>query len=138
MAWDIEPLLLLTGDRSRLMQVTENLLPSAVKYTPRGGSVRTTVRHCGADVVLTVEDTGSASPSRTGRASSRSSSGPATPATWSSPGLGLVISKVIVEAHGGSIELRSEEGTGTCVRVVLPAGIHDLAVPSREPRRVTV
>jgi signal transduction histidine kinase len=106
------------ADAERLRQVLNNLMSNALRYTPRGGTVR--VRCYGVDANragLAVEDTG------TGIAAgdlphvfdrfyktteSRGS------------GLGLAIAKSLVEAHGGEISAASEPGRGTSMRIVLP------------------
>lgn len=95
-----------------------NLVGNAIKFTPAEGSVRVTVTDAGAHVGLAVRD-----------------NGPGIPATDISrifepyeqahrgrkgSGLGLAIVKGLVEAHGGSIGVESEEGKGTCVTVWLP------------------
>jgi signal transduction histidine kinase/CHASE3 domain sensor protein len=117
---DVMPLL--RADRERLAQLVDNLLSNALKFTPVGGTitVRTSVESGSA--VLEVEDTGIGIPAREqGHLFERFfrsslASAQAIPGT----GLGLVIAKAIVDAHGGAIEVRSEAGAGTCVRVALP------------------
>ncbi|WP_170324017.1 PAS domain-containing sensor histidine kinase [Cryptosporangium phraense] len=112
----------MSGDELRINQVLGNLIGNALKFTPPGGSV--TVRcHPAADGWrLSVTDTGIGIPAedvdRIFEAFHRASnvekhSHPGT-------GLGLVISKAIVERHGGLMEITSELGRGTTVTVWLP------------------
>ncbi|GAA4286960.1 sensor histidine kinase [Georgenia daeguensis] len=110
------------GDRIRLNQVTDNLVSNAIKYTERGGTVTLTLGVEGDEAHLSVRDTGigiSADDQehifdRFYRASSvRSGNVPGT-------GLGLHISRQLVEAHGGRIELTSATGKGTTMDVYLP------------------
>ncbi|MFG1921155.1 ATP-binding protein [Cryptosporangium sp. NPDC048952] len=109
-------------DELRVNQVLGNLIGNALKFTPAGGQV--TVRcHPAADGWrLSVTDSGIGIPSedldRIFEAFHRASnvekhSHPGT-------GLGLVISKAIVERHGGLMEITSELGRGTTVTVWLP------------------
>jgi signal transduction histidine kinase len=112
----------LRGDRARLGQMLDNLVSNALKFTPAGGKVDVRLSADADGVVLEVEDTGLGIPSeeqaqlferffRSSRASEN-----AIPGT----GLGLTITKAIVERHGGRIELESAENVGTTVRVHLP------------------
>ncbi|MDX6556398.1 MAG: hypothetical protein QOD86_2593 [Miltoncostaeaceae bacterium] len=114
-----------TGDRRRLGQVVDNLVSNALKFTPPGGLVSVTVEADGDEVTCEVADTGVGIPAaeqerlferfyRGSHASSDAVQG---------SGLGLAIVKMIVESHGGRIELSSEEGRGTRVRITLPAAV---------------
>jgi signal transduction histidine kinase len=110
----------LWADPTRLTQVLDNLLSNAVKFTPEGGTVRASVARRGDAAHVEVADTGVGIPKdeigklfeRFFRAS--------TAATIPGTGLGLSIVKAIVEAHGGTISVESEEGAGTTFRVDLP------------------
>jgi signal transduction histidine kinase len=110
------------GDARRLVQVVDNLVSNAVKFTPAGGSVAVTVERDGEAARVVVADTGVGVPaeeqgqlfSRFFRASTATRH--AIPGT----GLGLAISRALVEQHGGTISLESEEGAGTRVTVTLP------------------
>jgi signal transduction histidine kinase len=110
------------ADRERLTQLVTNLLSNAIKFTPENGTV--TVRTFAKDgsAVLEVEDTGIGIPSgEQGRLYQRFfRSTNATERAIPGTGLGLVITKAIVEAHGGSISVRSEIEEGTCFHVELP------------------
>jgi signal transduction histidine kinase len=118
-----------TGDRERLSQLVGNLVSNALKFTPPGGTV--TVRTLVDDgyVVIEVTDTGIGIPegeqSRLFQRFFRSST--ATEQAIPGTGLGLVISRAIAEAHGGSISVRSAPGTGASFRVELPYGAEELA-----------
>jgi signal transduction histidine kinase len=110
------------GDRTRLNQVTDNLLSNAIKYTERGGTVTVTLGVAGDQAHLSVRDTGIGISEddqerifdRFYRASTvRRGAVPGT-------GLGLHISRQLVEAHGGRIELTSAAGKGTTMDVYLP------------------
>jgi signal transduction histidine kinase len=110
------------GDRERLGQLVSNLVSNAIKFTPDGGHVTVRTRAEGGAVVLEVEDDGIGIPeaeqNRVFQRFFRSST--ATQQAIPGTGLGLVISKAIAEAHGGTMSLRSAEGRGTCFRVELP------------------
>ncbi|HKU56002.1 MAG TPA: ATP-binding protein [Gaiellaceae bacterium] len=120
---DVDGPLPLEADADRLRQVLDNLVSNALKFTPGGGSV--TLAAGGADGSLRIEvtDTGIGIPqdelgqlfSRFYRAST------ATRRAIPGTGVGLVIARAIVEAHGGTISLESTEGKGTRVTVTLPA-----------------
>ncbi|HVW90393.1 MAG TPA: ATP-binding protein [Gaiellaceae bacterium] len=110
------------GDRERLGQLVSNLVSNAIKFTPDGGHVTVRTRAESGAVVLEVEDDGIGIPeaeqNRVFQRFFRSST--ATQQAIPGTGLGLVISKAIAEAHGGTMSLRSAEGRGTCFRVELP------------------
>jgi signal transduction histidine kinase len=125
----------LGGDRGRLAQMMDNLVSNAIKFTPEGGAVTVTTALREEQGVFEVEDSGmgiSAADQahlydrffRTSVAADQ-----AIPGT----GLGLTITKAIVDAHGGSIDLRSTVGRGTTFVVKLPrVGVAEraAAVPS--------
>ncbi|MFL5952592.1 MAG: ATP-binding protein [Gaiellaceae bacterium] len=118
-----------SGDRERLAQLVGNLISNALKFTPAGGrmTVRTFVD--GSVAVIEVADTGIGIPrgeqDRLFQRFFRSST--ATEQAIPGTGLGLVISKAIAEAHGGTISVSSEAGEGTCFRVELPLQPEEVA-----------
>lgn len=111
-------------DRRRMAQVIENLLSNALKYTPAGGSVTVTTSTVLDSSVLTVSDTGiGMSRADLGKMFTkffRAES--ARQNRIQGFGLGLVISRAIVEAHGGKLRIDSALGRGTKVSAVLPVG----------------
>jgi signal transduction histidine kinase len=115
-----------TADRERLAQLVTNLLSNAIKFTPEGGRVTIRTFVAGGSAVVEVEDTGIGIPegeqSRLFQRFFRSTT--ATEQAIPGTGLGLVITKAIAEAHGGTIAVRSEVGAGTCFRVELPLEPH--------------
>jgi signal transduction histidine kinase len=105
---------LVLGDRHRLLQVVTNLLSNAIKFTPPGGVVDVIVRTSESYLEVGVRDTGpgipaSALPTLFDRFTQVESAGHRSTGT----GLGLMIAKQIVEAHGGHIWVESEEGRGS-------------------------
>jgi signal transduction histidine kinase len=113
---------LMLGDRSRLVQVLDNLISNALKFTPRSGSVSVRVSVAGNDATIEVQDTGIGIPpgeqSQLFERFFRSSN--ATEQAIPGTGLGLTIAKAIVERHEGSISIESADGAGTTARVRLP------------------
>lgn len=110
-------------DRERMVQVFENLVSNALRYTSVGGTVTLQARRCSADVCITVQDTGAGiAPDQLMNIferfyrvdESRQQSAHET-------GLGLAIAKSIVEAHGGRITAESQRGIGTSMTIMLPA-----------------
>ncbi|MFS2014561.1 response regulator [Azospirillum sp. CT11-132] len=113
----------LHGDDRRIRQILLNLIANAVKYTPSGGSVTLSAALDDGMPVIRVIDTGLGIPAedidrvlepfaRAGNAASREAEG---------TGLGLPLTKRLVELHGGTLALRSTLGVGTTVTVRLPA-----------------
>ncbi len=117
------------GDRERLSQLVGNLISNALKFTPEGGIVTARTFVDGDSAVIEVTDTGIGIPeaeqSRLFQRFFRSST--ATEQAIPGTGLGLVISRAIAEAHGGTISVRSAPGAGTSFRVELPFGAEEVA-----------
>jgi signal transduction histidine kinase len=112
------------ADRGRMFQVLDNLVSNAIKFTPSGGDVRVSVAPMNGVVRLEIADTGiGIAPEDQQRLFERFFR-TSTVAQRQIPGtgLGLYIARAIVEAHGGSIAVRSEPGEGTSFCVELPAG----------------
>ena len=118
-----DPLSLVIGDPAKLTQILVNLMSNAVKFTPPGGWVSLKIeRHVGQGLTFRVEDTGiGMSPEQIPLALepfgqianglSRKHDG---------VGLGLPLTKRLVELHSGRIDIKSELGKGTVVSVHLP------------------
>ncbi len=112
----------ITADKERLEQVFINIVSNAIKYTPDGGEIHVHAKGVSDGVVINVKDSGIGIPEsdlphlfeRFYRVEkSRTSETGGT-------GLGLAIAKEIVEAHGGSISIASEQNVGTTVTIKLP------------------
>ncbi len=114
--------LVVDGDEARLDQVLTNLLSNAVKYSPAGGRVELCLARRGADARLAVVDQGIGIPGAErdqlfapfGRTSAARLSG------IEGTGLGLYISRRIVDAHGGTIDVEDTPGGGSTFVVTLP------------------
>lgn len=111
-----------TGIATVLEEMIYNLLDNAVKYNKQGGRADVDVRSSGDDIVVTVSDTGIGVPAdsidriferfyRADKSHSRKIGG---------TGLGLSIVKHGVSLHGGSITVKSSEGSGTTFTMTLP------------------
>src|SRR4029077_2434867 len=97
----VQPVPRVCLDAARILQVLFNLLSNALKFTPRGGRVVVHVERVGADLSLSVRDTGSGiPPDRLGSVFERFLQ---VRDDRRGMGLGLYISKCIVEGHGGQI-----------------------------------
>jgi PAS domain S-box-containing protein len=112
----------LRGDEEQLYRLLVNLAGNALKYTPKGGTVRLTARPAGANAELVVSDEGPGVSKedqaqifekffRAGDAVTRKTSG---------TGLGLAICKGIADAHSGAIRVESEPGRGASFIARLP------------------
>jgi signal transduction histidine kinase/CheY-like chemotaxis protein len=117
------PALTVTADRIRLRQVLDNLLSNAIKFTPDGGRIRLSADHTDAEVRITVADTGVgiAADDHAKVFEEFAQVGDPT-ARQAGTGLGLTLTRRLVEAHGGRIELHSQLGQGSAFTVCLPGG----------------
>jgi signal transduction histidine kinase len=121
-----DPLLLVRCDHDRILQALSNLVSNAIKFTPAGGRIDLSVETTEGFVRFAVSDTGSGIAAelvprlfeRYRQAAETSSMG---------RGLGLFITKGIVEAHGGGIDVESAPGRGTTVFFGLPRATVPLA-----------
>ncbi len=115
------PLPPIRGDLDRLRQVLMNLIDNAVKYSPEGEEVEVSARPENGAVRISVTDRGPGIPrdqhrlifEKFGRADVKGGSKPGT-------GLGLFIARSIVEAHGGSLDVRSVPAAGATFTLTLP------------------
>lgn len=116
----------MVGDADRLAQVFTNLLDNALKHTPVGGSVTLAAAAVPGGVEITVKDTGPGIPPEDlQRIFERFYQVDKSRARPSGAGLGLTITKEIVEAHNGSIRVESVVGLGTKFIVRLPPAQSD-------------
>ncbi len=122
---------IVTGDRDRLEQVLGNLLENAVKYSPDGSDVTVTVDDQGDSFVTAVCDSGIGIPDdELAQVFERFHRGRQVSSTnYGGLGLGLYITKQIIERHSGTIWVESKEGQGTTFSFSLPAEVRtELAV----------
>ncbi|HEU0236067.1 MAG TPA: ATP-binding protein, partial [Candidatus Limnocylindrales bacterium] len=121
-AVSVEPQLI-EADPGRLRQVLYNLLSNAIKYTPDGGSIEVTGARDGANVRIAVSDTGiGISPEDQEHVFEEFRQVGDQAGHVAGTGLGLALTRRLVEAHGGRIELASEVGVGSVFTVALPTG----------------
>lgn len=124
---DLEPALpAIAADRCRLVQVLENVLGNAIKFTPSGGTVTLAAGAAAGGLAIRIADTGEGIPADDlphvferywqGRRGERRGAG-----------LGLAIVAAIVAAHDGTIAVESTPGRGTTFCITLPA----VAAPAR-------
>ena len=114
---------MLLADRRRVLQIAINLVSNAVKFTPPGGKVEVSVFEAptGA-IIMRIEDTGIGIPAQDQErvfepfVQLNQSTGTATEGT----GLGLPLTRKLVELHGGTLVLDSRPGNGTRIDVVFP------------------
>jgi two-component system, OmpR family, sensor histidine kinase BaeS len=123
-ATDVSGPVQIDGDPGRLRQALGNLVGNALRYTPDGGQVTlsASVAAVGGSATITVADTGTGIAAehlphlfdrfyRADASRSRETGG---------SGLGLAITRYLIEAHGGTIEVDSTEGTGSTFTIRLP------------------
>lgn len=112
----------LDADPDKLLRVLNNLIVNAIKFSPEGETIRVNMKASDKGVTISVEDHGLGIP----RESIPNLFDPFTTskrlgtAGEQAFGLGLYISKQIVEAHGGRLWFKTEEGSGTTFYIFLP------------------
>lgn len=114
--------LIIKGNQDQLFQVIDNLIDNAVKFTPEGGKITISVEDTGSAASVTVSDTGSGMDEATLNKLFESFHRGSSPVSMENEGigLGLYFVKLAIEAQGGEVSIRSEEGKGTHVTFKLP------------------
>jgi len=127
------------GDHHRLIQVVINLLSNAVKFTA-AGSVTVRVRTAGEEIVVSVTDTGTgiAAADQVRVFEAFAQAGDTLTDKPRGTGLGLPISREIVEEHGGRLWLESEVGRGSTFAFALPVAGGSVASPGALAASVSV
>ncbi|MGD0191980.1 MAG: ATP-binding protein [Rhizomicrobium sp.] len=123
---------LVAGEKAKLRQVFLNLLSNAVKFTEPGGRIGIASWRSDASVTIEISDTGiGMSPDDIkialmpfGQVDSRLAR------RYEGTGLGLPLTKSLVDLHGGTLEIDSQPQAGTTVRVILPAAPSSIQEPS--------
>jgi len=130
LTFDADAAVPLQADKGRMFRMLGNLVSNAIKFTPAGGDVHVSVSHLDEVAWLEVADSGigieTDDQERLFERFFRTSS--VVEQHFPGTGLGLYIARVIVEAHGGSITVRSEPGEGALFSVALPVGFADQLV----------
>ena len=109
------------GDERRVRQVVFNLLSNAVKFTPGGGAIAVTAARIDGEVRISVTDDGPGiAPEDQVRIFEEFQQAAAGKQQREGTGLGLALSKRLVELHGGRIWVESEPGTGSTFVFTLP------------------
>ena len=116
------PQLPVASDPVALQRAFRNVLDNAIKYTPDAGEVRIRAGAAGSQAFVVVKDTGMGmSPEESARAFDYAFRGRGAVASGRrGKGLGLAVTKEILEANGGKISLSSEAGYGSEVTILLP------------------
>ncbi|MDX2003831.1 MAG: ATP-binding protein [Meiothermus sp.] len=115
----------LEADPERLTQVISNLVDNALRYTPRGGSVKVSVENLSSGIKLSVQDSGPGIPEealpyvfdrfyRGDSSRSRDTGG---------SGLGLAIVRALVQLHGGQVSVKNAQSGGAVFEIRLPSRV---------------
>ncbi|WP_235563943.1 sensor histidine kinase [Arthrobacter sp. Soil763] len=123
LAMDVPAPLWANVDPLRISQALDNLVSNAIKYSPDGGAVTVSARACDGRLLLRVQDSGiGMTAADAEKVFTRFFRSPAVrDGAIPGAGLGLSITKAIVEGHGGSISCSTRPGRGSTFTVELPA-----------------
>ena len=116
----VDPETKIHADPSRLCQILGNLIENAIKYSPKGGSVILQARSNGAATTLSIRDHGLGMSEEGRRRLFARFARLEQDKSIRGTGLGLFIVRRLVEAHGGTIEVASQEGAGTTFSLTFP------------------
>lgn len=109
------------ADYNRIMQVLNNLVGNALRYTPKGGKITLAAKNQGDFVLFSVEDTGSGIPKDFQEKIFQKFVQLEHDPNRGGAGLGLAVSQEIINAHHGKIWVESRVGKGSTFKFILPA-----------------
>ncbi len=121
-------------DTARIRQVVGNLLSNAIKYSPDGGRITTRAYRAGPELVCSITDPGigMSAEDREQAFTKFFRSSRSRETAIPGAGLGLPISKTIIEGHGGTLSLTSAPGAGTTSTFILPCSLTNVPGPEAE------
>ena len=126
--------LVMDFDETRLQQIISNLLSNAIKFTPEGGSVRLFTQKKENSLEICVSDTGvGISEEDQQRIFDRFFQTEKGKGNQNSSGIGLALTRELVELAGGSISVRSEEGKGSTFCIQLPISVSASSIETKAP-----
>lgn len=110
-------------DETKIKQVVDNLITNAIKYSPKNGAIHIDINHKGKDIICRIQDSGPGIKKEEQHNLFKPFSVLSSKTTGGekSVGLGLVISKKIIDAHKGAIAYTDAENGGSCFYFSLPA-----------------
>ena len=109
------------GNEDQFRQVLINLLENALKFTPKDGSISVGLERAGNEIKLTVADTGIGFPPEDLPHVFKRFHHGRNVSGYPGNGLGLVIVKAIITAHGGTVAVQSQPLKGTSITITVPA-----------------
>jgi PAS domain S-box-containing protein len=118
-------------DSEQLKRVFENIIRNAVEAMPRGGRLEIKSEKMNNSVKIAFRDTGEGIP----KDNMSKLGSPLFTTKAKGVGMGLAICKRLVEAHGGSISIESQEKVGTCVTITLPIDVKHKELGTKEAWR---
>lgn len=115
------------ADYQKIQQILYNLISNAIKYTPEKGNIKITVTNTGKKIKISIKDSGIGIDKKHHKQIFKKfvQLEDAFYKKETSTGLGLTITKQLVEMHGGKIKVESEKGNGADFIVTLPIEYHD-------------
>jgi signal transduction histidine kinase len=117
---------LIRADRDKLHQILTNLIQNAIKFTPPNGEVRVEMQRTDGHVLISVADTGCGiPPDEIDKVFEKFYRGESAPVEARGAGLGLAITKSLVELHGGRIWVESTPGHGSRFSLTLPTELSE-------------
>jgi len=118
-----------TGDQTLLFYVFSNFLANAVKYSPDGGRILVEVKRVSSGIAVSITDHGIGIPEEDrNRLFERFRRG-SNVATIVGTGMGLFLAKMVLDTHGGKIDVSSKVGEGSRFTVLLPDHLGSTAEP---------
>ena len=118
---DIPPI---NADKTKMMQILYNLISNAIKFTEEGGNVKLYTRKEENMVLISVEDTGIGISKENIKKLFKpfTQLDPFLTREYAGTGLGLSLTKKLIQMHGGDISVESEQGKGTKFTINIPVG----------------